>query len=119
MDNNRSGVARTDNRLWKIQDLFEIIRVNFSKFYNSSEHLAVDKVIVKFKGRVVCKQFIPPPKKKRKHFSTKMFIKLRDSTGFTYDMNVYPSKHKERAAQHLTATHATLTNLMGGGGEGI
>ena len=41
---------------WKIQDLFEIIRTNFSKFYNPSEHLAVDEGIVKIKGRVVCKQ---------------------------------------------------------------
>jgi len=29
--------------------LFEIIRTNFSKFYNPSEHLAVDEFIVKFK----------------------------------------------------------------------
>jgi len=31
--------------------LFEIIRTNFSKFYNPSKHLAVEEVIVKFKGR--------------------------------------------------------------------
>ena len=37
-DNNRNGVDRTDDRLWKIRDLFEIIRMNFSKFYNPSEH---------------------------------------------------------------------------------
>ena len=49
MDNNRNGDDRTDDRLWKIQDLFEIIRTKFSKFYNPSEHLAVDEVIVKFK----------------------------------------------------------------------
>jgi hypothetical protein len=48
-----------DDRLWKIQDLFEIIRTNFSKFYNPSEHLAVDEVIVKFKGKVLLKQCIP------------------------------------------------------------
>ena len=68
--NNRNGVDRTDDRLWKIQDLFEIIRTNFSKFYNPSEHLAVDEVIVKFKGRVLFKQYIP---KKRKRFGIKMF----------------------------------------------
>ena len=44
---------------WKIWDLFEIIRTNFSKFYNPSEHLAVDEVIVKFKERVLFKQYIP------------------------------------------------------------
>jgi len=59
MDNNSNGVDRTDDRLWKIQDLFEVIRMNFSKFYNPSEHFAVDEVVVKFKGMVVFKQFIP------------------------------------------------------------
>ena len=78
-DNNRNGADRTDNRLWKIRDLFEIIRTNFSKFYNPSEHLAVDEVIVKFKGRVLFKQYLP---KKHKHFSIKMF-KLHNSTGYT------------------------------------
>ena len=28
------------DKLWGVQDLFEIVRTNFSKFYNSSEHLA-------------------------------------------------------------------------------
>jgi len=56
--NNRNGVDRTDDRLWKIRDLFEIIMTNFSKFYNPSEYLAVDEVIVKFKGRIVFKQYI-------------------------------------------------------------
>ena len=51
MDNNRNVVDRTDGRLWKIRDLFEIIRKNFSKFYNPSEYLAVHEVIVKLKGK--------------------------------------------------------------------
>ena len=68
-DNNTNGVDRTDDRLWKIRDLFEIIWTNFSKFCNPSEHLAVDEVIVKFKGRVLFKQYIL---KKRKHFSIKI-----------------------------------------------
>jgi len=74
---NRNGVDRTDDRLWKIQELFEIIRTNFSKFYNSSEHLAVCEVSVKFKGRVVFKQCIP---KKRKCFSIKCsnYVTLQD-----------------------------------------
>jgi len=58
-DNNKYLVNRTGDRLWNIRDLFEIIRTNFSKFYNPSEHLAVDEVIVKFKERVLFKQYIP------------------------------------------------------------
>jgi len=82
-------------------DLFEIQRMNFSEIYNPSEHLAVDEVIVKFKGRVVFKQYIL---KKRNRFCIKMF-KLCDCTGCTYDMNVFLSKDRQRAAQHLTATN--------------
>ena len=78
-NNNGNGVDRTDDRPWKIRDLFEILRTKFPKLYNPSKHLAVDEVIVKFKGRVLFKQYIP---KKRKNFSIKMF-KLYDSTGYT------------------------------------
>ena len=85
-DNNRNGV----DRQWKMRELFEIIRTNFSKFYKPSEYLAVDEVIVKFKGRIVFKQYIP---KKRKRFDIKMF-KLYDSTGYTHDMNVYLGKDR-------------------------
>jgi len=76
-DNNRNGVDRTDDRLWKIQDLLEIIRMNFSKFYNPSEHLAVDEIIVKFKGRIVFKQYIP---KKCKLLASKYsnYVTLQD-----------------------------------------
>ena len=95
---------------WKMRDLFEIIMTNFSKFYNTSQHLAVDEVILKFKGRILCKQYIPI---KRKRFGIKRF-KLCDSTGYTYDMNVYFGKDRQRAANHLTATHATVTNVTKG-----
>ena len=34
-------------------------------------------------------------------------------------MNVYLGKDRQKAAQHLTATHATVTNRTGGGVEGF
>ena len=95
------------DRLWKIRDLFEILNATFSKFYNPSENLAVDEVIVSFKGRVIFKQYIP---KKRKRFGIKLF-KICDSTGYTYDMKVYLGKDRQSTAQHMTATHATVTEL--------
>jgi hypothetical protein len=59
---NRNEIGRVDenyDRLWKIRDVFEILNKAFSKFYNPSEHVAVDKVIVLFRRRVIFKQFIP------------------------------------------------------------
>jgi len=72
--------------------------------------LAVDEVILKFKGRIVFKQYI---QKKRKRFGIKIF-KLCDSTGYTYGMKVYLGKDRQRAAQHLTGTHNTVANLTRG-----
>jgi hypothetical protein len=105
--NEPDRTNETSDRLRKIRDLFEILNRTFSKFYYSpSENLAVE-VIVSFKGRVVFKQYIP---KKRKCFVIKIF-KLCDSTGYKYDMKVYLRKDRQRTAQHLTATHATVTEL--------
>jgi len=56
-----------------------------AKFYNPSEHLEVDKVIVKFKGRVIFRQYIP---KKRKHFRIQIYT-LCDESGYTYDISVH------------------------------
>jgi len=42
--------------------------------------LAVDKVIVKFKGRVIFRQYIP---KKRNHFGIKIH-ELCDESGYIY-----------------------------------
>jgi len=111
-DNNRNRVDGTDDsddRLWKIRNLFEILRTNFSKYYNPSEHLAVNEITVKFKGRTVFKPYIV---QKHKHHGIKLY-KLCDSTGYTYDMDVYEyvDKGGQRTAQRLTATHTTVTNL--------
>jgi len=108
---NRNKLDRTDknsDRLWKIWDLFKILNGTFSKFYNPSKILAIDKVIVSFKGRVIFKQYIP---KKCKHFSIKIF-KLCDSTGYTSDMKVYLEKDRQHMAQLVIVTHSTVAELM-------
>jgi len=56
---------------------------------------------------VIFTQYIP---KKRKRFRIKIF-KLCDSTGYTYDMKDYLGKDRQCTAQHVTATHATVTEL--------
>ena len=59
---NRNEPDKADknfDRLWKIQNLFEILNATFSKFYNALESLAIDEVIVSYKGRVIFRQHIP------------------------------------------------------------
>jgi hypothetical protein len=72
------------DRLCKIWDIFEILYRMSSKFYNPSENLAIDEMIVLFKARVIFRQYIP---KKHKRFNIKIY-KLCDVSGYTYDMKV-------------------------------
>ena len=51
------------DRLWKLRTVFDKLNEAYAKFSNPLEYLAVDEVIVKFKGRVIFRQYIP---KKRK-----------------------------------------------------
>jgi hypothetical protein len=57
---NQTG--KTDKNcdiLWKIISLSDKLSDTCATFYNPSEHLAVDEVIVLFKLRVIFKQYIP------------------------------------------------------------
>jgi hypothetical protein len=63
---------QTYRQTTKIRDLFEIVNDTFSKFYNLSENMAIDEVIVPYKGRVIFKQYIPT----KRSFSASKFSKF-------------------------------------------
>jgi hypothetical protein len=84
-----------------------MLNVAYSKFYNPSEHLAIDEVIVLFKGKVAFKQYIP---EKHKRFGIKIY-KLCDRTGHKYDLEVYLGKDRIRATTDVTVTHATVKQV--------
>jgi hypothetical protein len=110
-ENNEEAPDRNDpnyDRLWKIRNIFDALNNKFCEIYNPSEHLAVDEVIVLFKGRVVFRQYIP---KKHKRFGIKIY-KLCDSLGYTYDMSVYLGKQKQLATEQITATHGIVLQLV-------
>ena len=71
------------------------------------KNLAVDEVIVKYRGRVIIRQYIP---KKRKHFGIKIY-KLCDEAGYTCAMRVYLGKDSQSATDDMTTTHATVGHL--------
>jgi hypothetical protein len=47
------------DRLWKLWTVFDTLILAYAKFYNSSKNLAVDEVIVNFRGKVIFRQCIP------------------------------------------------------------
>jgi len=66
----------------------------------------VGKLIVKFKNRVIFRQYIP----KKKCFGIKIY-KLCDESGYTYDMSVYVGRESDSATDDVTAAHTTVRHL--------
>jgi hypothetical protein len=67
------------DRLWKLRKVFDHFTNTYSTLYLPTENLAVDEVIVRYKGRVGFCRYIP---KKHNRFGIKLY-KLLDSKGCT------------------------------------
>lgn len=76
---------------WRLRLIFDLLYHMYAEFCNLSEYLAVSQVIVKFKGSIIFKQYIPM---KRKHFDFKIY-NLHDESGCAADMRAYLGKDTE------------------------
>ena len=52
-NSHRPDGGKEHDQLWKLRTVFDKLNEAYAKFYNPSEHLAVDKVITNFKNRVI------------------------------------------------------------------
>jgi hypothetical protein len=99
---NNNDPPNRDNpdydRLWNIRKVFDTLNNKLCEMYKPTEHLAVDAVIVLYKGRLIFQQYIP---KKHKRFGIKIY-KLCDSLGYTYDMSVYLGKQRQCTTAQIT-----------------
>ena len=100
----RSDEGEEYDRLWKLRTLFNTMNEAYAKFCNSSEHLAVDEVIVKFKGRVIFRQYFP---KKRKRFGVKIY-EFCGLSVYTCELRVYLGRDSHSVTDDMTATQATV-----------
>jgi hypothetical protein len=71
-ENNKNPTDRTSPdyyRLYKNRRVFNYLNNKYSTFYNPTEYLVVEDVIVKFKGRAGFRQYVP----KNKKFGIKLY----------------------------------------------
>ena len=106
---NSHGPDETEeyDRIRKLRTVFDTLNEAYAKLYNPSEYLAVDEVIVKFKGKVIFSQDIP---KETKGCGIKIY-KLCDESEYTYDMIAYLGKDSHSATDDMTPTHETVRLL--------
>ena len=51
-NSQRSDEGKEYDQLWTLRTVFDKLNKAYAKFHNPSEHLAVDEVILKFKGSI-------------------------------------------------------------------
>jgi hypothetical protein len=84
-NNDVPNMSRDDyDRLWKLRRGFEYFNAIFAEVCYLTEHLVMEEIIIKYKGKAVFCQFIP---KERKRFSMKL-CKLCDLLKYSYDIKV-------------------------------
>jgi hypothetical protein len=58
-DTNSPDGEENCDCLWMLRKLSSYLNSRYAKVYHPTEHLALDEVIVLFKGKVVFRQYIP------------------------------------------------------------
>ena len=75
-NSQRPDKSEEYDRLWKLRTVFDKLNEAYAKFYNPSEHLAVDEIIVKFQGSVIFRQYIPKKTFQHQNLQTVWWIRV-------------------------------------------
>lgn len=83
----------TDNRdkLRKVTPVINYFNKKFKDVYIMEENIAIDESLMKFKGRMSCKQFNPS---KRARFGIKFYKLCESASGYCYNFKIYAGNDK-------------------------
>ncbi|XP_068225149.1 piggyBac transposable element-derived protein 4-like [Palaemon carinicauda] len=84
-----NSVDGNDDRLYKIKPILDMVKDLYSKYYVSGRDLSVDESMVKFKGRLFFKQYMP---KKPTKWGIKVWSLCDSKTGYLLKFDVYTGK---------------------------
>ena len=97
------------DKLFKVRPLIDHLLKKFQEVYTPSQNISVDESLVKWKGRIHFKQYIP---NKRARYGLKIFC-LCETSGYTYRFCVYTGKgtisNKNRS---FSLTEAVVVDLV-------
>eukprot|EP00117_Sycon_ciliatum_P045922 scpid101552/ scgid32953/ PiggyBac transposable element-derived protein 4 len=106
-----NATADKEDKLYKARPLIDLLLARFQSVYRPSKYINVDEELVKFKGRVRFRQFIPS---KRARFGVKIYA-LCDTDGYFWNSLVYIGKTAAfPLAAELGAIGALVVHIMQG-----
>lgn len=97
------------DRLHKFLPLLITTLRRFQNSYYPHQPLCIDESILKFKGRLAFKQYIPS---KRHRFGVKLFILCDSITGYILNFEVYTGKIEAPEDEKQPVSMKTVLNLL-------
>ena len=94
LSNNDNPASRTD-LLHKISKFHSEMEERWNKYYSKGIDLTLDEGMIPFKGRLSFLQYM---KGKPTRWGIKAFLLSSSKTGYTYRMQIYTGKNKERTS---------------------
>lgn len=85
---NNDHTKEESNKFWKLQPVLESLHDSFHNAQNEGEHLAIDEMMIPFKGRHRAKQYI---KNKPKKWGFKMWVRA-SRNGYVQCFELYGGK---------------------------
>ena len=93
-DNNN---ANLEDRLYKIRPILDIVQDLYTTIYSPNKELSIDETMLKFKGRLFFKQYMP--KKPSAKWGIKVWSLCDSQTGYLCKFNVYTGKGDNSEAE--------------------
>ncbi|XP_030751377.1 piggyBac transposable element-derived protein 4-like [Sitophilus oryzae] len=87
------------DKLYKVRPFLDSLKANFRNCLQPHENVAVDESMIKFKGRISIKQYMPKKPIKRGY---KVWM-LADSSGYFLNFEIYTGKAGNEVEQNLGA----------------
>lgn len=99
------------NPLFKIQPLLDIVDPTYMQVYNPRRELSLDESMVKFKGRIFFRQYLPAKPTK---WGIKEFILAEAKTGYALKSVVYTGKNSFQREAGVPLSEQVVLDLLKG-----
>ena len=100
---------RAHGKLYKVRPLLDVISNTFREEYNRSKFVSIDEAMVKYKGRLGFKQYLPMKPIKR---GIKVWVRADATNGFVCALQVYTGKDGGQPEHGLG--HRVVSDLVHG-----
>ena len=106
-DNESNDVNRSE-KLWKVIWYLDYLKDRFKELYEVDGFVSVDESMVKFKGRLAFRQYLPLKPTK---WGIKVWVMAESSTGYVSNFQVYTGR--EGGSSEKGLAHRIVMDLAG------